>query len=39
MKNWYLRSGVIAVNKTDDVVLKPLEVACGRNLEMFGDAG
>jgi hypothetical protein len=32
------RSGVTAVTKPDHVVLKPLELFCGRNLEKFGEA-
>jgi hypothetical protein len=32
-ENWYQRSGVVAVTKPDCVVLKPLRLVCGRNLE------
>lgn len=29
----------VPVTKPDHVVLKPLELACGRNMETFGEAG
>jgi hypothetical protein len=32
-ENWYQRSGVVAVTKSDPVVLKLLELVCGKNLE------
>jgi hypothetical protein len=38
MENWYQRSGVIAVTKSDNVFFKPLEMVYGRNLEEFRDA-
>jgi hypothetical protein len=37
-ENWY-RSRAIAVTNPDPVVLKPLELVCGRNLRRFGEAG
>lgn len=32
------RSGVVATTKRDHVVLRPLELACRKNLEKFGNA-
>jgi hypothetical protein len=37
-ENCYQRSGVVAVTKPDQVVLKHLELVCRRNFEEFGDA-
>lgn len=34
---WY-SSDIFAVTLTSDVVLKPLELACGENLERLGEA-
>jgi hypothetical protein len=38
-EKWYQRSWVVAVTKPDHVVLRPLELVCGRNLEKFGEVG
>jgi hypothetical protein len=36
-ENWYQRNGMVAETKVDLVVLKPLELVCGRNLVKFRD--
>jgi hypothetical protein len=35
----FLRSEIIPVDYPEDVVQKPLDLICRRNLEEFGDAG
>jgi hypothetical protein len=38
-ESWFQRSRVATVTKPDHVILKPLELVCGRNWEDFGVAG
>jgi hypothetical protein len=38
-ENCYQRSDAVAMTKPDHVVLKLLELVCGKNLEEFGDVG